>query len=97
MMKDPSLSGAQIRAARTLLNWTAEALVQQSTLGFNTIRRMEATDDRTSLTAANEIAIRRALEAAGVEFIGENGGGPRGRSSKADIKAESMTATTVIP
>jgi hypothetical protein len=29
----------------------------------------------TSLTAANDLAIRRALEAAGVEFIAENGGG----------------------
>jgi hypothetical protein len=29
----------------------------------------------TSLTAANERAIRQALEDAGVEFIDENGGG----------------------
>ena len=28
------------------------------------------------LTVANELAFRRALEAAGVEFIDENGGGP---------------------
>jgi len=27
------------------------------------------------MTAANDFAIRRALEAAGVEFIDENGGG----------------------
>jgi hypothetical protein len=27
------------------------------------------------LTAANDLAVRRALEAAGVEFIDENGGG----------------------
>jgi hypothetical protein len=27
------------------------------------------------MTAANDLAIRRALEAAGVEFIDENGGG----------------------
>jgi hypothetical protein len=30
----------------------------------------------TSLTAANDLAVRRALEDAGVEFIDENGGGP---------------------
>ena len=30
----------------------------------------------TSLTAANDLAIRRAFEAVGVEFIDENGGGP---------------------
>jgi hypothetical protein len=29
----------------------------------------------TALTAANDQAIRRTLEAAGIEFIDENGGG----------------------
>jgi hypothetical protein len=28
------------------------------------------------MTAANDLTIRRTLEAAGVEFIDENGGGP---------------------
>jgi hypothetical protein len=48
------------------------------------------TETETSLTAANDLAIRRTLEAAGVEFIDENGGGPgvrlrkpvRGKSGK---------------
>ena len=31
---------------------------------------------------ANNLAVRRALEAAGVEFIDENGGGPRVRLRK---------------
>jgi hypothetical protein len=34
--------------------------------------RAELTDDETSLTAASDLAPRRALE-AGVEFIDENG------------------------
>jgi hypothetical protein len=34
------------------------------------------------MTAANDLAIRRALEAAGVEFIDENGGGPGVRLQK---------------
>jgi hypothetical protein len=29
----------------------------------------------TSMTAANDLSVRRALELAGVEFIDENGGG----------------------
>jgi hypothetical protein len=37
-------------------------------LGLNTIKRAEAKDGKTSSTAANEQAIRRACEAAGVEF-----------------------------
>jgi hypothetical protein len=28
------------------------------------------------VTAANNLAVRRAFESAGVEFIDENGGGP---------------------
>jgi hypothetical protein len=28
------------------------------------------------MTTANDLAVRRALEAAGVEFIDEKGGGP---------------------
>jgi hypothetical protein len=47
----------------------------ESSLSVATIRRAELTDDETSMTAANDLAVRRALEAAGVEFIDENGGG----------------------
>jgi hypothetical protein len=42
-------------------------------LGVNTVRRAEAGEKGTSLTAANELAIRRALEAGGVLFIDEDG------------------------
>ena len=35
------------------------------------------------MTAANDLAVRRALEFAGVEFIDENGGGPGVRLRKA--------------
>jgi ribosome-binding protein aMBF1 (putative translation factor) len=74
-MKSPSLTSAQIRAARALLRWSAADLAQAASLGANTIRRAEVAEQQTSLTVANEIAVRRALEEAGVEFIDENGGG----------------------
>jgi hypothetical protein len=70
------LTSAQIRAARSLLRWSAEDLARRSLLSVATIRRAELTEDETSMTAANDLAVRRALEAAGVEFIDENGGGP---------------------
>jgi transcriptional regulator with XRE-family HTH domain len=70
------LSSAQIRAARALLKWSAQDLARESALGVNTIRRAEVADEGISLTVANHLAIRRALEAAGVVFIDENGGGP---------------------
>jgi hypothetical protein len=69
------LSGAQIRAGRALLRWSAAELAKAAALGANTIRRAEVSDVETSLTAANDQAIRRAMECAGVEFI-DNGGGP---------------------
>ena len=70
------LTSAQIRAARALLRWSAEDLARQSAIGVTTIRRAELTDQKTSMTKANDLAVRRALEGAGVEFIDENGGGP---------------------
>ena len=76
------LSSSQIRAARALLRWSAEDLARESALGLNTIKRAELAEDKTSLTVANDLAVRRALEAAGVEFIDENGGGPGVRLRK---------------
>jgi hypothetical protein len=35
-------------------------------LGVNTIRRAELAEDATSLTAANDLAVRNELEAAGI-------------------------------
>ena len=81
-MKIAPLTSAQIRAARALLRWSAADLARESSLGANTVRRAEVAEKETSLTAANELAIRRALEAAGVEFIDENGGGPGVRLRK---------------
>ena len=58
----PPLTSAQIRAARALLRWSAEELARASALGIATIWRAELTERQTSLTAANDLAIRHALE-----------------------------------
>jgi hypothetical protein len=81
-MKKGPLTSAQIRAGRALLRWSAEDLARGASLGVNTIRRAEVAEAETSLTTANELAVRRAFEAAGVEFIEENGGGPGVRLKK---------------
>jgi len=73
-----------------IANAIKNSIAGRSSLSVATIRRAELTDDETSMTAANDLAVRRALEAAGVEFIDENGGGPgvrlrklvRGKSGK---------------
>jgi ribosome-binding protein aMBF1 (putative translation factor) len=81
-MKVTRLLSAQIRAARALLRWSAADLAREAALGANTVRRAEVAETATSLTAANEVAIRRALETGGVEFIDENGGGAGVRLKK---------------
>jgi hypothetical protein len=73
--KKRALTSPQIRAARALIRWTAEQLSLQSSVSLRTIRRAELADEFTSMTIVNDLAVRRALEAAGVEFIDENGGG----------------------
>jgi transcriptional regulator with XRE-family HTH domain len=76
------LTSAQLRAGRALVRWSAEDLARASQVSVTTIRRAELTEDETSMTAVNDLAIRRALEAAGIEFIDENGGGPGVRLKK---------------
>jgi transcriptional regulator with XRE-family HTH domain len=74
-----AILGAQIRAARALLRWSAADLVRESGVSHATIHRAESVDGETTTTLANAWAIRRALEAAGVELLDENGGGPGAR------------------
>ena len=64
-----------MRAARALIRWTALDLANASKVGVATIRRAEVVDGAIPVTLANEAAIRRALESAGIEFIEDNGGG----------------------
>ena len=72
----------QLRAARALLRWSALDLAKASKVSVATIRRVEVMDGQIPVTPANEAALRRALESAGVEFIDENGGGPGVRLRK---------------
>jgi hypothetical protein len=84
------LTSAQIRAARALIRWRAQDLARVSAVGVATIRRAELMESETSMTAANNLAVRSALEAAGVAFIDENGGGPGVRLRKTqDSKSSS--------
>jgi transcriptional regulator with XRE-family HTH domain len=81
-MRGKPLVSDQIRAARALLRWSAEDLARESAVSVATIRRAELTGKETLMNAANDLAIRHALEAAGIEFIDENGGGPGVRLKK---------------
>ncbi|MBY0431221.1 MAG: helix-turn-helix domain-containing protein [Rhodospirillales bacterium] len=61
------MSPAQCRAARALINWTAEDVARAADVGLSTVRNFER--GATVPTRNNLAAIRRALEAAGVRFI----------------------------
>ena len=68
------MTPAQCRAARALLNWTQQQLADAAGVGNATIRNFEA--GRSGPQKATLTVLCRALEAADVEFIEENGGGP---------------------
>jgi hypothetical protein len=88
-MKPRPLTSGQIRAARAFLRWSADDLARASSVGVATIRRAELAEAETSMNAPNDTAVRRALEAAGIEFINENGGGPGVRLRKAHKQKQS--------
>lgn len=65
------ISSAQIRAARALLRWSAADLSAASGVGTATLQRMEVMEGVPSGRVRTLVAIKEALEAAGVEFIGD--------------------------
>lgn len=78
----PMLTGSQIRAARALLKWSGQKLSQESGVSYPAIQRAEQADDMPNMHARNLVAIKSALEAAGIEFIdgdysGDGGVGAR--------------------
>lgn len=67
------ITSAQCRAARALIGWTQQDLALAAGIGKVTVRQFEignAEPRQATLTV-----MKMALEAAGVEFIDENGGG----------------------
>ena len=64
------ISVCQIKAARSLLNWSAAELAAQSGVGVATIRRYEMQDGIPDANTKVLNAIRTTFEAAGIEFTG---------------------------
>ena len=65
----------QIKAARALLAWSQADLANKSGISEPTVARLEAVDGELGGRGDTTQKIRDAIQAAGVEFIDENGGG----------------------
>ncbi|UCI17864.1 helix-turn-helix domain-containing protein [Mesorhizobium sp. B2-1-8] len=65
----------QLRAARAVLGWSQERLAQASGVSLPTIKRLEPGDEPMRVRLETVEKLRVTLEAAGVEFIPDNGGG----------------------
>ncbi len=65
------VSGAQIRAARAMLGISSRTLSEMSGVGWATIRRFEEHEQVPAHRTGTLGRVREALQAAGIEFIGD--------------------------
>ena len=61
---------SQLRAARALLKITAVDLASISGLGISTIKRFELSDGVSSGNIKTIDSLKKALEKAGIDFVG---------------------------
>lgn len=92
------ITAAQLRAARALLGLDQRALADAARLSVPTIQRMEASEGIIRGTVDSLMKLVNALDAAGVELIGDdavsNGGG---RGVRLKAKSRSRAAPTTRP
>lgn len=86
---------AQCKMARAALGLGVRGLAERAKVSPDTIARLERGEELRGRTVD---AIRAALEAAGVEFIAENGGGAgvrlrKARGVRTSIAADDLTAS----
>ncbi len=75
------ITSSQIRAARALLGMDQKTLAERAGLSLPTIQRMEASDGQVRGVVDSLVKVVQALEAEGIELIGEgaaSSGGGRG-------------------
>src|SRR5687768_9353552 len=89
--KNVDISPGQCRAARALLHMRQGELAAVAGLGLSTVVDFERERRRVSQDAIG--AIRSALEAAGVQFIAENGGGEGVRLEKPKAHLKTLTGS----
>ena len=65
------ISPGQCRAARALLNWTQEVLATRVGVALKTVRDFE--NERRKPLKIVRTSIQQAFEAAGIEFLDDEG------------------------
>jgi transcriptional regulator with XRE-family HTH domain len=73
----------QLKMARAAVSWGVRELAKKAGVTANTVTRIENGADAKQSTMDR---LQQALEAAGIEFINENGGGPGVRLKKRQQK-----------
>jgi transcriptional regulator with XRE-family HTH domain len=64
----------QLRAARALLGWSQTELASRAGLSLPTVKRVEG-GFGPNVSEESRLRLQQALEAAGLEFLDENGAG----------------------
>lgn len=82
------MTPTQCRMARAALDWSTTDLARAASVGINTVNRFEAGRDARISTVEK---LRLALEAAGLAFIPENGGGIGVRLRKPSLTEQNGT------
>jgi transcriptional regulator with XRE-family HTH domain len=83
------MTPAQCRAGRGLVRWNQDDLAREAAVSVVTVRNFE--NEKSVPQRATLEVMQRALEAAGVEFIAENGGGPGVRLKKRSETVADLT------
>jgi transcriptional regulator with XRE-family HTH domain len=79
------ITSGQIKAARALLGVTATKLAELSGVAYTTIVRLESSSGVPSGQVRTWDAVQKALEKAGIEFIGTPEDGPGVRLKKSSL------------
>jgi len=82
VIKSNRITGRQLAAALGLARMTQAELAKASNVSVPTLGRMLASEGPIPGMPNNVLAIRTALESAGVIFVDENGEGPGVRLRK---------------
>jgi transcriptional regulator with XRE-family HTH domain len=77
------MRAVQVKMGRAAVGWGVRDLAKKAGVTANTVTRIENGADAKQSTMDR---LQQALEAAGVEFIDENGGGPGVRLRQRQLK-----------